>query len=92
MVYQVLPQAPVRVKRIGTIWTGENINIHSTVKLNTFTDQELTLDPDSIFAPVENTSTARIKARWMECGYYGFVKSGWLMLVPNNLVIRRDSC
>lgn len=86
-VYEIQPNAPVRVKRIGSMWTGASIDFHTTVKTNTFVNGDMILDPTSIFAPVENCRTARIKARWMDCGYYGFRNGQWLMLVSKDLVI-----
>lgn len=86
-MFEIQPGAKVRIKRTGSMWTGANIDFHTTTKLNAFTQENILIDPLSIFAPVENTTTARIKARWAECGYYGFRRDGWVLLVNAKLVI-----
>lgn len=87
--YEIQSGIQVKVKRVGSKWIGANIDLRHTTQVNTFTDQDIELDPDSIYAPVEDNFTARVKARFMNCGYYGFRRAGWLMLVPKKLVIKQ---
>lgn len=69
----------VKVKKTRSEYSSGNISFHTTKKENCFFVEEMAIDPAGIVGCGPDNVT--IGGYYAQCGYYGFDRDGWTLLV-----------
>ena len=87
-IFTVEQGTAVRMIEDGREWFGDRFIHHITNHDNAFDLEEMCVDPVMPFSTwcCTRYDTKTVGGYWAECGWYGFRRDGWVMMIPANKV------